>query len=159
MSKTFIIAAIIIVILGGVVYLQRQTTPVAQEEVKNPEVSITSENTPITTESAGAQSMETEKETVTIRATDSGFVPSSVSIKKGATVVFMNESSRDVWIASAMHPTHTVYPTKGGCIGSTFDACRGLKPNESWSFTFDIAGAWKYHDHLSPGNFGSITVE
>ena len=30
---------------------------------------------------------------------------------------------------------------------------------DSWSFKFDIAGAWKYHDHLSPKHFGEIIVE
>ena len=29
----------------------------------------------------------------------------------------------------------------------------------SWPFKFDIAGNWKYHDHLSPKNFGAIIVK
>lgn len=91
--------------------------------------------------------------------TDAGYSPSSLEIKAGDTVVFKNESSRAMWPASAMHPTHADYPTTGGCLGSAFDACQGVQPGDSWSFQLDIAGAWKYHDHLSPSHFGIITVE
>jgi len=94
-----------------------------------------------------------------IRYTDTGFVPASLTVKKGTAVTFRNESVGEVWPASARHPTHTVYPTSGGCLGSTFDACRGLRTGEEWTFSFDIAGTWGYHDHLTPRYFGSVTVE
>ena len=64
-----------------------------------------------------------------------------------------------MWTASAVHPTHRAYPTTGGCLGSTFDACKGVQPGASWSFRFDIAGTWKYHNHLNPNNTGAIVVE
>ncbi|MEK9182927.1 MAG: hypothetical protein AAB849_00245 [Patescibacteria group bacterium] len=73
--------------------------------------------------------------------------------------MFKNQSARSMWPASGFHPTHTVYPTTGGCLGSTFDACKGVLPGESWSFQFDIAGSWKYHNHLNPADFGMIVVE
>ena len=98
------------------------------------------------------------KESV-ITYTDDGYSPSDLEIKAGETVVFKNESSQSMWPASAMHPTHKDYPTTGGCLGSAFDACMGVPPGDSWSFKFDIAGNWKYHDHLSPKNFGAITVK
>jgi plastocyanin len=91
--------------------------------------------------------------------TDSGYAPSTLTIKKGETVTFKNQSSRSMWTASAVHPTHRVYPTSGGCLGSTFDACAGIQPGGSWSFKFDIAGTWKYHNHLNPGDTGTIVVE
>lgn len=94
-----------------------------------------------------------------ISYTDFGFSPSPLTILRGETVIFVNESSRDVWPASAMHPTHAVYPTTGGCLGSTFDACRSLAPGEEWSFTFEIAGSWGYHNHVNPSHFGRIMVQ
>ncbi|OGY64394.1 MAG: hypothetical protein A3I89_00395 [Candidatus Harrisonbacteria bacterium RIFCSPLOWO2_02_FULL_41_11] len=97
--------------------------------------------------------------TQTITYTDSGFASKTLTVKKGMMVTFKNNSSRSVWPASAMHPTHKVYPTIGGCLGSTFDACKGVLPGESWSFKFDIPGEWKYHDHLNPSYFGAVTVE
>ena len=98
-----------------------------------------------------------EEKTVTY--TDSGFSPATLTIKKGETVVFKNQSAQSMWPASAKHPTHTAYPTTGGCIGSTFDACKGVQPDNSWSFKFEVLGSWKYHDHLTPKDRGTITVE
>ncbi len=94
-----------------------------------------------------------------ISYTDNGYTPSAIIIKAGEEVAFKNDSSKTMWPASAMHPTHAVYPATGGCLGSTFDACAGIQPGDAWSFIFDIPGAWKYHDHLSPTYFGVITVE
>ena len=94
-----------------------------------------------------------------ITYTDIGYSPSSLQINVGDTVVFKNGSSQSMWPASAMHPAHKDYPTIGGCLGSTFDACKGVQMGDSWSFKFDIAGNWKYHDHLNPKYFGAIIVQ
>ncbi len=88
-----------------------------------------------------------------------GFVPNNLVVKKGDTVTFINRDTSEHWPASNIHPTHTLYPESGGCIGSKFDACRGLKSGESWSFTFDQKGTWGYHDHLHPNLRGTIIVE
>lgn len=85
--------------------------------------------------------------------------PASIEIKKGDSVTFVNNGAGEMWPASAMHPTHAVYPTTGGCIGSTFDACAGLPAGGSWSFVFDQDGAWKYHDHLNPSARGTVNVK
>ncbi|MBI4250681.1 hypothetical protein HY622_03775 [Candidatus Uhrbacteria bacterium] len=97
--------------------------------------------------------------TATVEMSDIGFTPASMTISAGTMVTFVNIGTRDMWPASAMHPTHAEYPTKGGCIGSTFDACKGLKPGEAWDFTFNEKGTWKYHDHLTPNMFAQITVQ
>lgn len=86
-----------------------------------------------------------------ITYTDSGFSPSSLAIKNGQTVTFKNESTGDMWVASAPHPAHTDYPE--------FDAKKAYKNSESYSFTFTKVGTWKFHNHTKPSNFGSITVE
>ena len=89
----------------------------------------------------------------------SGFQPQTITIRKGQTVTWKNNSDAPVWPASAMHPTHSVYPTTGGCIGSTFDACKNLSNGESWSFQFDEIGSWKYHNHLRGGDYGIVIVQ
>ncbi|MDO8529811.1 MAG: hypothetical protein Q7S10_00145 [bacterium] len=95
----------------------------------------------------------------------SGYSPSTLTIKAGDIVRFMNNSSAGMWPASAMHPTHSVY---GGATlqshcpdaeNDDFDACKSIAAGQSWSFTFKKTGAWGFHDHLSTGNFGKITVE
>lgn len=104
-------------------------------------------------------------ETKTVVYSDSGFSPSSLTIKVGDTVTFVNQSLKSVWPASAMHPTHKVYPGSGieKCGTSEeskiFDACRGIAPGASWSFKFGSAGSWGYHDHLDASKFGKIIVQ
>ena len=103
--------------------------------------------------------------TVTIRITASGFSPAAVTVDKDTRVTFRNESAGDSWPASAMHPTHRAYPEsdilKCGTAekNTIFDACGGIAPGASWSFTFTEKGSWKYHDHLSPARTGTIMVE
>ncbi len=95
----------------------------------------------------------------TIEITASGFSPSTLTIKAGDTVAFVNKDTTQHWPASAMHPIHTVYPETGGCIGSKFDACKGLAAGETFEFTFTHVGSWKYHDHLNPSLWGTIVVQ
>lgn len=95
----------------------------------------------------------------TVEITPEGFSPATLKVKAGGTVTFVNKDKEPHWPASGMHPTHTHYPEGGGCIGSAFDACRGLAEGESYSFTFKERGAWDYHDHLNSGMRGTIIVE
>lgn len=82
---------------------------------------------------------------------DTGFSPKSLTIKPNATVTFKNESGKSMWVASNPHPIHSDY--------SAFDAKRGYKKEESYQFTFTEAGEYIYHNHLSPNDEGTITVE
>ncbi len=89
--------------------------------------------------------------TKTITYTDNGFSPAALTIKAGDTVLFKNNGSKDLWPASAPHPTHTNYPE--------FDAKRGIAPGATYSFIFTRVGSWKYHNHLNPASIGTITVQ
>lgn len=93
-----------------------------------------------------------------VEITAAGFNPNTLTINKGDTVVFVNKEAKSHWPASAVHPSHDVYPKTGGCIGSKFDSCRGLSQGETFTFRFDYEGTWKYHDHLNPGLTGTIIV-
>jgi len=93
-----------------------------------------------------------------IEITASGFTPAKLTISSGETVTFVNKDSESHWPASAMHPTHALYPESGGCISSKFDACKGLSEGETFSFVFNNKGNWPYHDHLIPSLRGSIEV-
>ncbi|OGH72112.1 MAG: hypothetical protein A2921_00520 [Candidatus Magasanikbacteria bacterium RIFCSPLOWO2_01_FULL_43_20b] len=144
MNKIIITIVIIIIVIFGGYFIFRgadQPTPSAPPIINQPEAAV-----PVVEEKI-------------ITYTDSGFSPATLTIKKGETVVFKNQSAQSMWPASAFHPTHTAYPTTGGCLGSTLDACKGVQLGESWSFQFDFVGNWKYHDHLNPSNFGTIVVE
>lgn len=82
---------------------------------------------------------------------DNGFHPDFLSVTEGANVIWINRGTNLHWPASNFHPTHTLYPEDGGCIGSKLDACRGLKNGEDFRFTFNKIGRWPMHDHLYPG--------
>ncbi len=97
-----------------------------------------------------------------ISYTEEGYSPSSVTITKGQSVRWTNDATTDVetWPASAVHPTHSIYPETTGddCLGSAFDACRGLKKGGVWQFTFNEVGEWRFHDHLHPSKTGVVIV-
>lgn len=85
-----------------------------------------------------------------IRITKEGFVPSELTIKKGARVVWVNESGNFVWPASDLHPTHQVYPE--------FDPLEPIKTGEAWPMVFEKVGKWNFHDHLKPSWRGALYV-
>jgi plastocyanin len=97
--------------------------------------------------------------------TDTGYQPNSIRIKVGEKVTFVNQSSRPMWTASDIHPSHTLYPGSGiskcgtADAANIFDSCKGYNKGESWSFVFREKGKWEYHNHLNPGDTGEITVE
>lgn len=150
MNKIFAIIVIAVVIVGGY-FLIKKGAPKSGTTVSE------TSNNEVSSQSSASQAQIAEEKIITY--TDTGYSPSSIQIKQGGTIIFKNESSQSMWPASSMHPTHKDYPTTGGCLGSTFDACKGVQPGDSWSFKFDIAGNWKYHDHLSPKSFGIIIVQ
>jgi plastocyanin len=85
-----------------------------------------------------------------IKITDSGFVPAEAKVKTRQRVVWINETKNFAWPAVNPHPTHTDY--------AGFDSQLPLKTNQAWSFIFDDAGIWHYHDHLKPSNKAHIIV-
>lgn len=93
--------------------------------------------------------------------TDDGYVPNEVTVKKGEAVRWINRSSRDMWPASAVHPTHSLYPEKSDtdCLGSSFDACEYLPPDSRWEYTFQEVGDWRFHDHIRPSKTGIVHVD
>lgn len=93
---------------------------------------------------------ETPSTTHTIVFSQEGFTPQDITIKKGDTVIFRNESGNQMWPASNLHPSHGIYPE--------FDPKKSIENGVSWQFKFNKEGKWKYHDHLSPLSIGSIKV-
>lgn len=101
-----------------------------------------------------------------ITYSDNGYSPEKLTIKKGDTVTFKNESSRVTWPATDIHPQHKVYPGSdiqkcfdGSDKSMLFDSCGDVQPGGEWSFTFREAGMWRYHDHKRPTETGTLIVE
>lgn len=169
MNNKLIIVVIIVgvVVLGGYFLLASSTYKTGEKtiQVQTP----AAETSPIPNSETSPQETTPTSETPSsqnvVIYTDSGYSPNTLSIKKGETVVFQNNSSQSMWTASALHPTHTVYSGTslsehcGSSNNTAFDACKGIQPGDSWSFTFNKVGSWKYHNHLNPSHTGTIIVE
>ncbi|TSC61142.1 MAG: Uncharacterized protein Athens041674_867 [Parcubacteria group bacterium Athens0416_74] len=110
----------------------------------------------------GQVSVDTTDDTYDVLVTFDGdaFSPKELTVQKGTRVRFLNASDESVWPASAVHPTHSIYPEKDAqnCLGSSFDACRDLKKDEFFDFTFNYVGEWRYHDHVKAFKTGMVTV-
>jgi len=160
------IIGIIILILGGWLFVNRAEAPTTTDDgavsaqaqetgAQDPEAST---NNVVGVEEPGAGE---DIFAALVTYTDSGFEPAVVTIKKGETVRFVDQSTNGMWVGSAKHPTHAEYPQKSDtdCLGSSFDTCRVLLPGEFWEFTFDEVGTWKYHNHVYPSHTGTVVVE
>lgn len=134
--------------------------PAASTAASEPATKITTTpiTTPTTTKPGGPA-------TQAVEITASGFLPETVTVKAGDKVEWTNTHTVDAWPASAVHPTHKAYPESDlqKCNSAErkkiFDACQRLQQGESWSFVFTEKGTWKYHNHLNPGQTGTIVVK
>lgn len=188
--RTLVILIALIVLGLGLGFLFLGDAPTAEAPTTTPETETTPDtstnNETTTTSPAGSDDestddnaieggtdvgaefpiLDTEDETgatydALVTYTDDGFTPETVTIQAGETVRFVNESSRDMWVGSDNHPTHTLYPgsSTDDCLGSSFDQCEGTGSGTFFTFTFTEVGTWGYHNHVRSSHGGVIIVE
>lgn len=87
----------------------------------------------------------------TVTYTNDGFSPAELTVKAGTTVTFTNQSDAKMWVASANHPSHLLYPE--------FDEKMSVAKGGSYSFTFTKVGTHPYHNHILLGKYGKVIVE
>jgi len=87
---------------------------------------------------------------LTVTYTDKGFTPAILSVKKGQTVTFVNNSSAKLWVSANPSPSASDYPA--------FNQKTGIANGASWTFTFEKTGTWFYHNHYSPAKGAKIVV-
>ncbi len=156
--KQIIGIAVAIVVLGGAYWWWQDSQSPAME---NGPVAGGVEQTMPVPGSDTPEMIVTEPMTATITYSAEGFSPKEITIKKGGTVTWKNESGIKMWVASAMHPSHIVYSGTSrqehcpDTANTSFDQCAG---GDDYSFTFDKAGAWGYHDHNNANFFGKVNV-
>lgn len=129
-------------------------------------LSVTPAKAPAPSDDTAATStpLVTVKEGPAVVYTAQGFMPPTITIPAGTKVTFVNQSTKDMWVASAMHPSHAVY--SGTTLsehcpdtsGTAFDACEKTASGATYTFTFGRVGTWKYHDHLDASKSGTIVV-
>jgi plastocyanin len=86
----------------------------------------------------------------TVRYTNTGYEPAQLEVPIGTMVQFINESDSFMWVASNEHPGHSILPT--------FDQFKSTSKGTTYTYVFDKAGSWLYHDHLKPAIVGTVTV-
>lgn len=148
------IAIVILVVVGVAWWMFAQPAP------------STATNTQTEQQQAGTITNTTATNTpqsATVHMTANGFEPKSVSVAKGGTITWVNDTNENMWVATAMHPTHSSYDNTTRaehCVASysgkvPFDQCA---PGSTYSFTFGEEGAFNYHNHSNASQFGSVTV-
>ncbi len=152
MSRNAIIGLVAVLVLGfvgwNILYSQKSSPKTTAPETTAP-TPAESGATPATEGGMVKEDLVTGKNVVKI--TSSGFSPQNITIAVGESVTWINEDTENYQIQSAVHPTHQLYPPLN-TVGL-------LKSGEKKSLSFPDPGTYKYHDHLNPTLFGSVTVE
>src|SRR3989344_1313969 len=141
---TIIIIAIVAIIVGWVFL-----SGMSKSFIPTPTQEGTQNGAPSAQNGDGAQNQVPNVAVVSFNAT--GFSPESVAVKQGEKIIFVNLSDEPMWVASAFHPTHQLYPE--------FDSKGSVSLGGRYEFTFDKKGEWKYHNHMRPGLTGTVIVK
>lgn len=142
-----IIGILVAVIIAGGVYLftnKGNYNVPTTAPIKNEPGVVVSSPTPTAT------SGPTVSQTQEVMITRSGFSPSTLTVKVGTKVVWVNKSGVTAAVNSAVHPTHLVYPPLN--LGEVANG-------SSVELVFDKPGTYKYHNHLNPTQTGTIVVQ
>lgn len=146
MNKNLVYAGFVIAAVILALWYLLGSRPSTSKQAPLPQ---TSQPSTQTGDSGATESAMMEKNVVKISS--AGFLPKDITIKKEEEVTWVNEDSSDHQVNSAVHPTHQIYPPLNS-VGL-------LESGEKKSLSFPDAGVYKYHDHLNPTLFGSVTVE
>jgi plastocyanin len=158
-STAVAIVAVLVLVGGGLWWYTSQ-----QAGAPGTDITVTpGTDTPAATSTPdGTQASSTgESAVVTVVYGQGGFVPATVTIKKGQSVTWVNQGGGQMWVASAQHPTHTAYSgtvLAEHCATATNDAFDQCKAGMTYGFTFDKVGTWRYHNHAQASHFGSVVV-
>ncbi len=102
------------------------------------------------TPSSGSANAMVKGERVIVVYGPNGFAPATTTVKVGSIVAFTNETASSMWVASDVHPTHSLLPG--------FDALKSIGKGETYEYTFTKVGTWKYHNHMNPTDTGIVVV-
>lgn len=86
----------------------------------------------------------------TITYSSDGFSPKTVTVSAGATIAIHNTSSSDMQFDSDPHPVHT---------DDTELNIGVVAPGQTATFKVTATGTHGYHNHLNPGDAGTIIVQ
>ena len=163
MSKTLTVLAVFLVLAGAIAYVVFNNDDNSEDITPSPFVSISPSVSPTASPSPTAIQTATTSPratisriptptktatpvptptTFTIRFTNAGVTPKSVTAKIGDSVRFVNEDSEVHLPKSDPHPIHTTCPE--------MNAPNSLATGQSFTFTVQRAKTCEFHDHHNP---------
>lgn len=160
-TTTIVWIFVILALLGIGWYVSRSTPALAPTQNLAADAGQSSASVTVPPADNSAQKESLAPTTATVIYGPNGFSPATVTIKKGDAVIFVNQGGDEMWVASNPHPTHQGYSgtTKSqhcpDTAGTAFDQC---SVGTTYSFTFQKAGAWGYHNHGNASDTGTIIV-
>lgn len=144
--KNVIIALIIVLLVGGGGYIA--WTMMDSDKDDKSQVSPSETNDQDADDETGEITAEEATAINEVSYDSDGFSPEGITVEAGTKVTWTNNSGSDMWVASNPHPVHTDF--------SSFDQ---KKAGDSYSFTFEKAGTYDYHNHLNSSDTGSVVVK
>lgn len=141
-NKTVLLVLLIVLVVGILVLLLPNTY---KNSAKPGQLNVT---TPPNQAEQQPGTPTVKKNTITVST--SGFTPETITIKTGEQVTWTNKSGKAVSLNSAAHPIHLDYPALNlGEFGN----------DRSVQLKFEKAGMYEYHNHLIPGQTGTVIVQ
>lgn len=138
MIKTIIIVTVIAVLAAGGYFAFHKNNK------------ANSQATPSNTAANQSSTSANPTAAATITYDGSKFSPSTITVKSGDTVAIKNSSSADMQFQSNPHPLHT----------DDTDLNVGVVPaGQTATFKATKTGTFGYHNHLSPDQGGTITIQ
>lgn len=143
MKKVVIVLIIVVAIAAGVFALTKKS----DNKTTN---SSTNTNSSSQTQSTSPPASSDQNAAATITYSDSGFSPSSITVKSGDVVTIKNTSSNELQLDSDPHPIHTDDTDLN--VGT-------VTTGQSQTFTVSKKGTFGYHNHLNPSDKGEIVIQ
>jgi plastocyanin len=148
-KKTTVITVVVAAALLLIVAVIALNTPNRQAADTTVDTTSTSQQTPASSDTEPTNDEE-QAVAATITYTDSGFEPSSLTVKSGDAIRVENKSSRSLSFNSDDHPSHTEQGELN--VGN-------VSPGSSRVFTVTTKGTWGFHNHDNASHTGSLRVE
>lgn len=142
MNNKIIALVIVVLVVAGAALLLTNSSMTSKQ-------SDTQTTTNITPAPSGSSDPALQNITI-IEVTDEGYKPSTLTVKAGTRVNWINKSTKKVTVHSADHPTHLVYPPLN--LGE-------FPPDGAVQVVIDTPGTYKYHNHYVPTMTGSLVIK
>lgn len=152
-KKIIIVIVLILVIVGGALLLSKNNVfLISNSSLQSVIPTSTSAPTPTSVYGIGTkdQQQQTPNPADTITLTNNGFSPETLTILKGATVTWINNSGSEATVNSDPHPLHTAYPPLN--LGQFNDG-------DTLQLSFNKPGRYGYHNHFDATQTGTIIVQ